>query len=135
MAPLTSLERLPHVIFWLWFHVLQFSVSNQLVGAEEDALNKPYRPLHARRITMEQAIILRWVLVPSCLALSACYSPLVVVASLSLCVLTYIYNEMGMHSYWVGRHILNGLGFASFEMGSTLLASQFKPLVISHSLD
>src|ERR1700734_2784258 len=73
-APLASFDRLPHVIFWVWLHLLQFDVSNQYLDPTEDTLNKPFRPIPSGRVTLRQAQILRWALVPICMALSTCYS-------------------------------------------------------------
>ncbi|KIM78588.1 hypothetical protein PILCRDRAFT_11056 [Piloderma croceum F 1598] len=44
-TPLVSFDCLPHVIFWVWLHLLQFDVSNQYLDPTEDALNKPDRPI------------------------------------------------------------------------------------------
>ncbi|KAI5120554.1 hypothetical protein M0805_000282 [Coniferiporia weirii] len=124
-APLTGVSHLPHVIFWIWFHVLQFDVSNQTLEPEEDEYNKKGRPLPARRITLRNALILRWVLVPMCWALSACYSVETVCASVALCILTYAYNEMGLAAgHWLGRNLTNALGVLSFEVGACLIAGE-----------
>lgn len=114
-------------MFWVWFHVLQFDVSNQTLDPEEDKHNKKDRPLPAKRITWENALILRWVLVPACWALSACYSLETVYASMALCLLTYIYDEMGFAAgHWLGRNFVNALGFMSFEVGACLIAGKYQ---------
>ncbi|KAF9468327.1 UbiA prenyltransferase family [Collybia nuda] len=122
-APLYSLNKLPGTLFWIWIHLLQFDTSNQIVGAEEDRTNKPDRPVPSERLTIINAIALRWALIPACLIYSALYSREVVHASIALIVLTTIYNEFGAHAcHWVIRNIVNAAGFASFEWGSTLTA-------------
>ncbi|KAI0645041.1 UbiA prenyltransferase family-domain-containing protein [Trametes meyenii] len=122
-APLVNLLRLPHVIFWVWFHVLQFDVSNQYLDPDEDALNKGYRPLPAKRITLSQARLLRWILVPACWRLSGLYSAETFYASVALVALTILYNEFHAHRrHWAIRNLVNALGFASFETGATLVA-------------
>jgi 4-hydroxybenzoate polyprenyltransferase len=128
-APLIHWCRLPHVIFWIWLHVLQCCVSNQTLDPEEDARNKPDRPIPARRLTIEEALILRWALVPACWIVSACYDVHVVATSIVLCSLTYLYNEMHFHGHFVTRNVFNALGIASFEIGSTLIAGQLSPSV------
>jgi hypothetical protein len=128
-APLASFERLPHVIFWVWLHVLQFDVSNQYLDPAEDALNKPDRPLPSGRITLRQAQILRWALVFICMALSACYSTPTVWSSVLLCLLTYTYNELHLHAgHWITRNLNNAFGFTSFELGATLVAGTYPSL-------
>ncbi|KLO12994.1 hypothetical protein SCHPADRAFT_874683 [Schizopora paradoxa] len=122
-APLRNVLHLPHVIFWTWVHVLQFDVSNQTLNPEEDEHNKRDRPLPAKRITHQNALILRWILVPTCWTLSACYSLETFYASIALVALTIIYDELGAHSgHWVIRNLVNALGFVSFEVGASLIA-------------
>ena len=130
-APLASFDRLPHVIFWVWLHLLQFDVSNQYLDPIEDALNKPDRPIPSGRVTLRQAQILRWALVPLCLALSTCYSMPTMWSTVLLCVLTYMYNELHFHAHWITRNLGNAFGFASFEFGATLIAG-LCPNIILH---
>ncbi|CDO69434.1 hypothetical protein BN946_scf184791.g29 [Trametes cinnabarina] len=122
-APLRDASRISHVVFWVWFHVLQFDVSNQTLDPDEDAKNKSDRPLPAKRISLRNAILLRWLLVPACWLLSSLYSPQTVYASIALVALTIIYDELGAHGrHWIIRNLVNALGFASFEVGATLVA-------------
>ncbi|KAK7014388.1 UbiA prenyltransferase family [Favolaschia claudopus] len=124
-APLASLSRLPHVIFWIWLHLLQFDVSNQTLDPEEDAMNKQDRPLPSRRISLSQAILLRWLLIPACALLSICYSVETLYSSFALVLFTLIYNEWRAHSgHWLLRNTVNAAGFASFEFGATLTAAR-----------
>ncbi|KAI0313069.1 UbiA prenyltransferase family [Amylostereum chailletii] len=122
-APIVNWSHLPHVVFWIWLHVLQFDVSNQTMDPEEDGRNKRDRPLPSGRITLRSARILRWALVPACWALSACYSLETIYASVALVTLTVIYDELHAHAgHWTVRNTVNALGFASFEVGATLVA-------------
>jgi len=122
-APLSNIRHLPHVIFWTWFHVLQFDVSNQTLDPEEDEHNKHDRPLPAKRISLRSAVVLRWALVPACWTLSACYSIETMYASMALVALTVIYDEFGAHSgHWAIRNLVNALGFVAFEIGASLVA-------------
>ncbi|KAI0311561.1 UbiA prenyltransferase family [Amylostereum chailletii] len=130
-SPITDIWRLPHVVFWIWLHVFQFDVSNQTIDPHEDALNKRDRPLPAGRITLHNAIVLRWVLVPVCFALSACYSIETIYASAAIFVFTVIYNEFNASaSHWIVRHLAVALDFASFEVGATLVGGSDR-----HTLD
>ncbi|KAH8120717.1 UbiA prenyltransferase family-domain-containing protein [Phellopilus nigrolimitatus] len=130
-APLENIVHLPHVVFWVWFHVLQFDVSNQTLNPAEDEHNKRDRPLPAGRISWKHAKVLRWALVPLCWALSACYSAETVQASVALCILTYVYDEMGAAAgHWLGRNVVNAFGFMSFEVGACLIAGSNR-----HALD
>lgn len=112
-----------HVVFWVWLHLLHFDVSNQTMDPDEDEKNKSDRPLPAKRISLANAIRLRWLLVPACFALSAMYSAATLYASVTLAALTVLYNELGAHKrHWVIRNVVNALGFAMFETGATLVA-------------
>ncbi|KAF7309253.1 S-adenosyl-L-methionine-dependent methyltransferase [Mycena indigotica] len=125
-APLTSPSNIPHLVFWLWFHLLAFNTSNQTTSFE-DATNKPDRPIPAGRITVEHALILRWVLMPMCWALSLAYSKETMFASMALALFTWMYNELkGNGRSAITRYLLNGLGFAAFEAGTTLVARDDK---------
>ncbi|KAI0658878.1 UbiA prenyltransferase family-domain-containing protein [Cubamyces menziesii] len=122
-APIDDISRLPHVIFWVWFHVLHFDIANQTVDPKEDELNKSERPIPAKRITLSQAKFLRWLLVPMCWRLSGLYSAEVLYVSIVNVALTILYNELGAaKGHWVVRNVLNGFGMASFETGTTLIA-------------
>ncbi|KAF1832863.1 hypothetical protein BDW02DRAFT_502012 [Decorospora gaudefroyi] len=54
---LTVFQRLPVVWFWLWLIILQFCLHNQrhTESVDEDAINKPWRPIPSKRIDQEQA--------------------------------------------------------------------------------
>ena len=135
-APLCSLKRLPHVIFWTWLHILQFDVSNQCLSLEEDKRNKSDRPLPAGRISIQHAVILRWALLPLCLLVSVSYSHQVLYASIAMAAGTLIYNECHAHAaHWAIRNILNAVGYAIFETGATFVAGtvHYRPSVISVS--
>lgn len=103
--------------------MLQLDVSNQIAKPEEDENNKKDRPPPSKRISWRNALVLRWVLVPMCWAPSACYSVETVYASIALCILTYVYDEMGFAAgHWLGRNVVNALGSLSFEVGAYLIA-------------
>ncbi|KAF8495311.1 UbiA prenyltransferase family-domain-containing protein [Gautieria morchelliformis] len=121
MAPLNRVQCLPRIVFWIWLHLLQFCVSNQCINPEEDAVNKPWRPIPAGRVTVSQAQNLRWVLVAACLALSIYRG--VLPASILLCSFTIAYNDLGLHRHIVMRNACNAVGYASFELGATQLAA------------
>ncbi|KAF8582843.1 hypothetical protein K439DRAFT_1350349 [Ramaria rubella] len=123
-APLSDSATLPHLVFWIWLHILQCALANQIMGKDEDAINKPDRPIPSGRITIAQAWVLRWACVVPCLLLSAWYGREVLRASAALAFFLYIYNELGYNSHWLSRNVLNGAGLACFEVGATLIAGR-----------
>ena len=120
MAPIHRVECLPRILFWIWLHLLQFCVSNQCINPDEDAVNKPWRPIPAGRITLAQAQNFRGVLVALCLILSIYRD--VLPASILICLSTIAYNDLGFHSHLIFRNVCNAVGYASFEFGATQVA-------------
>ena len=132
-APLYSLQRIPHIVLWIWLHILQFDVANQCISPEEDKLNKADRPLAAGRITVRQAVILRWALLPICLLVSLSYSRSVLFASIAMAALTILYNELQVHAaHWSIRNLMNAVGYATFETGATLIAGTYAIGLLFH---
>ncbi|KAI0662475.1 UbiA prenyltransferase family-domain-containing protein [Cubamyces menziesii] len=105
---------------WIWLHLLQFCVSNQRLSPQEDATNKPWRPIPAGRLSMTSATWLRWALLPACLTLSIHYD--VVLPSVALALGTLAHNEFGMDSQWLPRNVCNAVGYAAFNAGATYAA-------------
>ncbi|EMD36321.1 hypothetical protein CERSUDRAFT_65984 [Gelatoporia subvermispora B] len=123
-APAPSTMTLLHSTFWIWLHVLQFDVSNQTLKPEEDEYNKQDRPLPSKRLTLEAAYVMRWMLVPLCWLWSAMYSVRTFYSSVALVAFTVLYNECATHAgHWLLRNCVNAAGFAAFEAGSTLVAT------------
>ncbi len=121
-APLKNPSHFLQSFFWVWLHVLQFDLSNQTINPLEDEHNKRDRPLPAKRISLENALILRWWLVPICWLYSAYYyNKQVLYASVGISILTVLHDELSAHRYWVGKNLLVGLGLASFEVGAILI--------------
>jgi 4-hydroxybenzoate polyprenyltransferase len=123
-APSWSLSRLPHAVFWLWVHLLQFGLANQTLpySAAEDVLNHPERPLPAGRISLRAARILRWMIIPVCLLLSAAYGPRTMLASLAGSLYMLAYNDGGgARAHWLVRNALIAIAYGVAEAGATLV--------------
>jgi len=95
-------------------------MANQCSSLEEDALNKPWRPIPSGRITPVHASMIRWVLVPLCLAFSLRNGT--VFPSVALLVATWMYNDLGCHGYWLMKNVLNVAGYVAFEFGATRIS-------------
>ncbi|PCH35470.1 hypothetical protein WOLCODRAFT_80926 [Wolfiporia cocos MD-104 SS10] len=117
-----AVEHIPHAILWLWLHLLHFNVANQAARPEEDQHNKAWRPIPSGRMTSKNAMILRWLLVPVYWAISWLYGYQTLAVSIAFVALTVAYNELSIDGgHWIGRNVLNALGTAAFEIGTTLL--------------
>ncbi|KAI0650936.1 UbiA prenyltransferase family [Trametes meyenii] len=121
-SPNACLASVASAFFWTWLHLLQFCVSNQVLSPGEDASNKPWRPIPSGRITLDQATTLRWLLLPTCLLLSAMHRLTAVGMIFALGVL--LHNEMKLDSHWFTRNVLNALGYAVFDSGATAIAQK-----------
>lgn len=95
-------------------------------------VNKKDRPLPSGRMTLERAIQLRWLLVPTSFLVSVMYSTQTLYASIGIAVLAWIYNEAGWSNHWLLKNILNAAGLSLFEIGATFVAGT---TTISHSAD
>ncbi|KAJ4469733.1 UbiA prenyltransferase family [Lentinula edodes] len=128
LASYHSVSRFLLVVFWIWMHLLYFTVTNQTFGTspEEDAVNKPNRPIPAKRISVDSAIILGWVLAPVDLALSLYAGA--VPSGVAICVLTSIYCSGGGHSHWLSKNGCCAGFYALFEYGATQIADSSEKL-------
>ncbi|KAI0704542.1 UbiA prenyltransferase family [Earliella scabrosa] len=128
VAPVHSLPRLLLGMLWIWSHQLMCNVSNQARSKAEDALNKPWRPLPAGRLSECQAGTLRWVVVIVNFALSAWLGGLgsdLVLTTFGLLVTTYLYDELGFSNHCLGKNFCNIWGYTMIEIGATkLMGSQ-----------
>ncbi|KAK0445795.1 hypothetical protein EV421DRAFT_293005 [Armillaria borealis] len=106
---------------WVYLHLLQFCISNQLIGEAEDLLNKPWRPIVAGRISRSRAVFLRWALAVTCLFLSYLFS--VVRPGVMLTIGIWMNNELGFDAHWLTRNIATALGYYSFESGACTIIS------------
>ncbi|KAI0058427.1 hypothetical protein BV25DRAFT_1830078 [Artomyces pyxidatus] len=122
-GPVHSISNLVQCWIWMWLHLLLCNVSNQARSREEDAVNRPWRPLPAGRITESQAVGLRWAIVALCICWSLLYDQDLVLTTLGLVATTFLYDELGVASHIVGKNFCNIGGYTSFEVGATRVIS------------
>jgi 4-hydroxybenzoate polyprenyltransferase len=107
------IKRLPVVAFWLWLVILQGCLQNQRspYSVEEDAINKPWRPMPSKRITRNQLnLLLNAVRLLSCIL---SYRLSVVMMYAMYFVLLAGYNDFGgADRSGVSRNIFCGTAFA-----------------------
>jgi 4-hydroxybenzoate polyprenyltransferase len=130
-APSCSLLRLFQAVLWLWIHTLQLGLANQTLpyAIAEDRMNHPDRPLPAGRITVRQARMLRWTMIPLCLLLSAAYGPRTLLIGFGVALFMLAYNECGgARAHWLIRNGLNAIGYALAEAGATLITCTSFPI-------
>jgi 4-hydroxybenzoate polyprenyltransferase len=124
-APLSRTNRISHAIqaiFWIYIHLLQFNLANQVRDPEEDLRNKPWRPIPSGRITFTNALIFRYLAPVLCMTISACYSTRVFYSSALFALLIPMYHELHGDQHWLSKNLMNAVGYAFFAIGSTLIA-------------
>ncbi|KAG1813598.1 UbiA prenyltransferase family-domain-containing protein [Suillus subaureus] len=107
---------------WIWLHLLQFNIANQIQDPEEDRKNKPSRPIPAGRISVDSAADMRWVMVPVCLMLSLWYGTQALLASTVFAVLTIWYNELHGDKMGLSKNVLTAILYGCLEVGGTVAA-------------
>ncbi|KAI4193678.1 MAG: hypothetical protein LQ350_008209 [Teloschistes chrysophthalmus] len=118
------IKRLPLVVFFNWSNVLIFDLANQRMpdSLEEDSINKPWRPLPARRINQQQTRQLLLFAMPIVLALNLMVG--VWKETALLFNLTWIYNDLrGGDDNWLIRNLVIALAFFIYNLGSLKVAS------------
>ncbi|KAL6715096.1 hypothetical protein ACLMJK_007357 [Lecanora helva] len=117
------LHRTPITILWISLNLIPFCIDNQRQPGSiaEDAVNKPSRPLPAKRLTAEQARTWIFTLYTTAFIFSLC------VGGTSMCLalmgLGWLYNDRQMSEHgWVTRNILTALGYAAFGVGALMVA-------------
>ncbi|KAJ7644820.1 UbiA prenyltransferase family [Roridomyces roridus] len=128
-APIHSLSDFLHTLVFIWFHLLLCNISNQARSKDEDAINRPWRPLPSGLITEAQAIWLRYATALFCLLWSVQYGWELVLVTTALIATTWVYDEGGGSKTVIGKNLCNVGGYVAFEVGATRLMG------VAHGLD
>jgi 4-hydroxybenzoate polyprenyltransferase len=120
-GPVVSVRAFLITIAWIWLHLLQCNTSNQYKSTDEDALNKPWRPLPSGRISPQSTRLLRWSLAVLCPCISYFHSPALSMASLVLTFTTIIYDEACLADHWIGKNACGVAGYTSFQAGASMI--------------
>lgn len=133
---LAVLSRVPHMVAWIWIHLLVEDIANQrqAQSVAEDAANKPWRPLPSGRLSQDEALALLRASVPAVAAVSlllGAFAP-----SAAFTTLVWLYNDLeGSSAGPVLRNVVNAAGLCCLGWGGhTVLASDLNEQ-ISLSLD
>lgn len=118
LSPWQILQSTPAMLLWSWGHLFLFNLHNQRHASSiaEDAINKPWRPLPARRLSPEQATRIMYCMYPIVftlvsLRLGGLFPS---VMEMSLCLW---YNEAKGSSNAFLKNVLNALGLVCFFAG------------------
>lgn len=115
--------RIPLAMLWCWINLLPWNIDNQRQpGApEEDAANKPWRPIASKRMTIGQATRLMLVTYPAALLFSI-YLGAGTLQCLALMVMGYWYNDLAGAEGNIIRNLLNAWGFVLHASGAMEVA-------------
>ncbi|KAI0169852.1 UbiA prenyltransferase family-domain-containing protein [Hypoxylon sp. FL1284] len=111
------LSSSPKMLLWSWSNLFLFNIHNQRhdSSVKEDAVNKPWRPLPAGRITPRQTTLLVYAMYPVIILVS------LQAGGMASCIfeafLCLWYNEFGGAADPLFKNLLNGLGFGCFFAG------------------
>lgn len=109
------LWRAPLVTFWVWIILCPFNIDNQRSPAsiEEDKINRPWRPLPAKRLTPEHAWWLQMIF--HILALLYSFGVGGIYQWVCGIILGWLYNVVGLADCsCIGKNAVNALGYATF---------------------
>lgn len=124
-APMKSITSWLTMLVWIWTHLLQANVSNQNYSADEDIINKAWRPLPSGRVSERSACILRWTLVALNLAFSAVIGMPVFYTSAALALVELVHDDLGLSHHPILKNVCNIGGYGTFETGATLILCEF----------
>ncbi|VDB92140.1 unnamed protein product [Peniophora sp. CBMAI 1063] len=119
-APHTTPVYFARSIAWTFLQLLYFCIANQVFDPEEDALNKPWRPIPAGRITVRSANILRAAILPVCVALSWYWG--VLPQCLVMILLGSAYNDFNIGAHWAPRHASVAVMYGALNSGAAHVA-------------
>jgi hypothetical protein len=120
----TVLTRIPLVVLFNWTNLLIFDLANQrtLESAKEDALNKPWRPIPAGRLTTDSMRRGTLIALPLVFTLNAAVLG-TGIETLLLFGLTWMYNDLrGGDDGWIQRNAIIAMAFGCYHWGSFRVA-------------
>lgn len=116
-------------VLWLWSLLLQFNLMNQTVSLE-DTENKPWRPVPSGRISLHNARIARWIIIPACIIISwVCGGAPVLAPCVVFICGGMPYNFHGADKNGFVKNLMNGLGLSTLALGTALVASKYTPFL------
>ena len=117
--------RLPATLCWTWLNTFVFVLSNQgsVSAIEEDTRNKPWRPLAAGRLSLEQARICLSLAIPTVLLFHffvlGAWQETVILFSL-----TWVYNDLGgSDRSFIVRNLIIAVAYAFYGSGALRTAA------------
>lgn len=102
---------LGHGLIYFWLYVLIFCLSNQLVGVDEDRINKPYRPLVVGLVSYRGALI-RWAASMLVFSIVGWWFGVLEWALLWQAA-SVLHNFGDWSKHWLGKHLVMSIGIVA----------------------
>ncbi|KAJ2925190.1 hypothetical protein H1R20_g11902, partial [Candolleomyces eurysporus] len=115
--------------------IAQFNINNQAISPEEDAKNKPWRPIPSGRISLRNAMILRWISVVYCCLLSFYLRKAVLIPSAFFTCFVFVYNYLGWDRNGFMKIFMLAYGYPNMALGAVLVAECPGPAPLAEILD
>lgn len=113
------LWRAPLVAFWVWIILCPFNIDNQRSPAsiEQDKINRPWRPIPAKRLTPKHALGLQLFFHTVALLYSCGVGG--IYQWVSGIILGWLYNVVGLADRsCIGKNAVNAFGYVTFASES-----------------
>ncbi|KAJ7140640.1 UbiA prenyltransferase family-domain-containing protein [Mycena epipterygia] len=121
------LYRFPRLVVWLSLYMYSFNLCNQLIGVDEDRLNKPDRPIPSGKVTPAGARRRAIVVVVAFLAIGM-ISPRVIVETICWVITTswVCWTSAGHH--WLGKNgVVISIGAWALLSGAWKCLASYTP--------
>jgi 4-hydroxybenzoate polyprenyltransferase len=117
-------------IIYCWLCITTVCISGQMVGIEEDRLNKPDRPLVTGRVTLTGARI-RWIIVMIALT-SFAYATGTLLWALTWQISCLVYDYGAGSKHWYGKTWLAGIAITAEVGAAWQLVEPTMPTIVWH---
>ena len=120
---LAGFRCLPLILTWTWLNLLPLDMNNQhrQGDVEEDKRNKPWRPIPAGRLSVEETKSL--MLASYVVAILGSVYLGGMFECLALAAQGWVYNELGAaNRSYLARNVLNATGYITFAAGAATVA-------------
>ncbi|KAF5376179.1 hypothetical protein D9757_009333 [Collybiopsis confluens] len=122
------------LVLWLTPFVYFFNLSNQIVGVEEDRINKPDRPLPSGKVTLAGAKR-RWALTLAVFISVALFNPSLLVETIVWVLVTALLTVTPYGNHWFVKSCLGmGIGTWALLRGSWKSIAPLTPQAERHAL-
>ncbi|MDZ8051204.1 MAG: UbiA family prenyltransferase [Aulosira sp. ZfuVER01] len=127
LLPLNELPlQIGRGIIYFWLYILSFCIPNQIVGIEEDKLNKPNRPLVTGLVSVHGALV-RWVVSMIFFSCVGWWFGVLEWALLwQICIILNNFGRWDKH--WITKNIIMGVGTVAQLAAAYQLVAPLTPI-------